>query len=429
MPRTGHAAASAGRLLVVAFLCALLVPLASAQPAPPGGPDVDVLSVSPALPAKERVTVFLSVVNDGPGDITDVEVDARPTLGSSIAVLGESLTDLGNVSDGDSGVLALRVATGDREGAAGILLSIAFLDAQGIPRAIAREVTLQIGAERSAPLRVRYVPQTLAAGAEGNLTLVAENPSDRTLRDVTIELDLSPAAGPATAGLTGAAQGLSLLRTQADLTPGARGDRLARGLSLGPGASFVMEAPVRAGLRAEDLVPFGVTATYKIDGFERSQRFDFGARVEGPVRFRVLGLREEAVEGARELSGTLVNMGPGTAWSPRLSLAPGSGFDAGDGLLVEDLKPNEPASFRLPVEEAAGAAPNGTVGLALEWNDDQGRVLRATIPATARLLPEESAEPTLLQRLAGRAGWIAALAVGAAALGAAALHARRKRAG
>lgn len=384
-------------LVVLALLCAGPLVLAQIDPFQQG-PRVDIDAIPAILPAKSRELFHMAVENDGPGRITNVSVDVRPAPGSDLVVLGESLILLDDpIEEDDSGFLSVHVATGDDAGGKSILVTVFYEDEAGIRRNITREVSLQVGVERSDFLRVEYVQETLVAGRDGRFRFIISNPTRHAFTHV--DLDLVPSA---TTGLEALLVGEGI-STSRDVTAGRDGTPILRGARLEPGESITASIPVRTSRKPGDLVPFSVDARYQLAGYEREQRFEFGARLAGGVAFRLLDLREERVGGLTEITGVIVNVGTATAWNPQIRIPEGAQYKATRFVLVSDLEPNDPVTFRVatqPREEGgSGVLQTDAPELEVEWNDDDGKVHTSALEGEVFAPPQESVGPTWRDRL------------------------------
>lgn len=341
----------------------------------PRGPDdaggIEVIAPSTPIPAKARTNVFLGVVNLGPGDIRDVRVLVQPE--SDLVVIGQAERDLESIREDDSAMLLVRVATPDAAGSARLTLDFRFVDASGAERTATRTVTLQVAPPTSDPLEVTLEDATLLAGDEAALTLRLRNPSERALTnlDITVEADetLTPLGSDVP-----------------DAVPGTESSLVVQGARLAAGESRVVEVPLKTARVADELLSFTVTASYALDGFERQQIVELGARVLGTVELRVLEAREVDTGAGLELAGTLVNTGTGTAWNPRVDAAEGSGLRAESPALIEDLEANEAVDFRLRVQRVGEPAPGAPL-LRVDWNDERGEVQERTVVAERVPLP------------------------------------------
>lgn len=327
-----------------------------------GGPRLEVLAPASPLPAKERVNLFLEVVNLGPGTIRNLSVFIQPASGSGLVVVGQLTRGLEDIPQNDSDLLVLRVATPDTEGSASLSLRFTFTGPNGETIVRERLVNVQIKPPISDPLEIERVATPLAAGGDSTVTFELRNPHDTAITDLDVLLDVETEIGGALAG--GASDSVS---------PGSQSSYIVQGGRLGAGETTTVDMPVLAGLRADELVTMKLTATYSLEGFRREQVFDFGARVVGDVSIRVLEAREVDTGTGLEVAGTVVNVGAGTAWNPRVVAAEGSGLRS-DALLIEDLEPNEAVSFRLPVQRVGDRIPGAPL-FAIDWNDDYGNVV------------------------------------------------------
>lgn len=350
----------------------------------PGAPDVELLGPVAALPAKAQVNLFLSVVNRGPGEMRDVST--LVTTSGGLVLMGQVQVNLDDLPENNSTLLVVRVATPDQAGAAALAATFTFTAPSGALVNLTRVVSLRVGPPRSDPLQVTYAGDPLVAGATGALDLTIRNTGASAI--TSLDMDLAVRASGLTAALNGSGG--------ADLAAAGEGSRLLQGASLAPGASTSVQVPVRTSLHPDDLLAFTVSARYSVDGFQRDQSFDFGARAVGSVALRILDAREVAAPEGPEIVGTLVNVGTGTAWNPRLTPAPGSGYAGDAPALLEDLKPNQAVDFTLHARRAA-TPPAGGPLLAIDWNDDFGALQHATIAGRATPLP--AAAPTFWQRL------------------------------
>lgn len=388
-----------GATLTLLFLLALAPPL-SAQETPsfpdidifvptPGRPDdasgIEVIAPSTPIPAKARTNVFLGVVNLGPGDIRDVRVLVQPA--SDLVVIGQAERDLESIPEDDSAMLLVRVATPDAAGSARLTLDFRFVDASGVERSATRTVTLQVAPPASDPLQVTLEDATLLAGDEAALTLRMRNPAERALTDLDVTVEADEIVTPLGSDVP-------------DAAPGAQSSLVVQGARLAAGESRVVEVPLKTARVADELLSFTVTARYALDGFERQQVFEFGARVLGTVDLRVLEAREVDTGAGLELAGTLVNTGTGTAWNPRVDVAEGSGLRAPTPALIEDLEANEAVDFRLRVERVGEPAPGAPL-LRVDWNDDRGEMHERTVAAERVPLPPPA--PSALESVWARA--------------------------
>lgn len=372
-------------LVAILALGALLPPpTAHAQaallstPAAAGTPDIELLGPVSPLPAKQRTNVFLAVENLGPGAIHDVSVLVQPSSGG-LVVVGQIERSLQDLAGNASAAMVVRVATPDVAGSATLSLTFSFTTDAGVRTSVTRSVNLQIAPPETAPLDVTTTDAPLVAGKEGNLSLRVSNPTGQRLTN--LDLTLLPAR---TVPILSAASGGAKVQ---DLTPGNGSALLLHGAQLGPGESVSVQAPVTASLRPQDLVPFSVQASYTVNGFARDQTFDFGVRVVGDVQIRVLDAHLTRTDQGLVLVGTVVNSGTGTAWSPRVDAAEGSGLQAERPQIVADLKPNEATDFQLPVKQVGAL---GGPLLKIDWNDDFGTI-RATQVAAQPVTPPPEA--------------------------------------
>lgn len=385
------------------------------------GPVVDIIPPTTAIPAKARETVFFLVENEGPGDISDVDIAIRSAGGSSLVVLGRIERDLGVIAEDDEDVVGVLVATPDEPGGASILVTLDYTDDAGEEHIVTRELNLQIAPERSDPLVVEYLSGELLGGTEGLLRFRVSNVGESDVRNLDIRLVLGDSTPQVNLDLPGVddetdpAQISSGAPSTSPLAPDGEGARILRAGRLEPGESRLVEAPVKTALGADELLVFSLAGHYSYEGYERAPRFDFGVRLEGGVRVRLLDLREERVGDRMELVGSLVNVGQSTAWNPVLRVPPGSGYASREQTLLEDLEPNEAVNFRIPVIRTSELRENDTVPvLALEWNDAFGAVRRSSVGGAIDELPDEALESPYSPRSLARNPW----AVGAAAMAA-----------
>jgi hypothetical protein len=402
------------------------------EPTPvPLDDQIDVVPPLAPLPAKSRETLFFFVENEGPGDIRDVRVSVEASGGGPLLVLGRQERIVGPIEADDEAVVGVLVATPAEPSITSVSVTVTYVDDAGATRTVVRPLNVQIGPPRSDPLTVEYVSSEVHSGSESFLRFRVTNPTGQHIRQLDLRMDLgNPQPGLSGADLLegGNLGGLSGLATGAPsstpLAPNGEGGRILRGATLAPGETREVDAPVQTALDAEDLLVFGVTATYSYDGYSRSQRFDFGIRLAGNVSLRVLDLREEQAGDQLQLTGTIVNTGQGTAWSPLLRAAPTSGYRTFEPVLLEDLEPNEAVTFRLPVTRTSAYGDPAAPPLLLEYNDEQGRVRETPVHSEISMLPEESTESPYAPRSLARNPWVIGALAFAAVLVVAALRRR-----
>lgn len=369
-------------LIVLALLLASPLALAQTQDTvTSSGPRLEVLAPTSPLPAKERVNLFLEVVNLGPGTARNVSVFVQPVAGSGLVVIGQLVRGLEDIPQNQSDLLVVRVATPDTAGGAGLTLRFTFTGPNGETIVRERQVDVQIKPPVSDPLEIERIPTPLEAGNETTLGFVMSNPADTAITDLDVVMNVETSVGGALGQIAGGGSSDSA-------SPGSTSSLIVQGGRLEPGQTRTVEAPMLAALRADELVTMTLTATYSLEGFQREQIFDFGARVVGSVNVRVLEAREVDTGEGIEIAGTVVNVGSGTAWNPRVSAAEESGLRSASPLLIEDLEPNDAVSFRLPVTRV-GPRVEGAPLFVMDWNDDYGNIFapRAVAGDLAELPP------------------------------------------
>lgn len=397
----GHAVSARGAARLLALLV-VLAPVALAQtpttPPPPtivvpppaptlppivqGSPDVELLAPAAPIPAKERVNVFVGVLNRGPGAIRDVEALVQPAGTEGLVVVGQLLRGLDDLPENESGVLLVRVATPDTAGGATLTVTFRFTDETGSRHELTRAVSLQIAPPRSDPLQVVSDAQQVAAGGDEAIALRIVNQDRRPVTSLDVFFQPDDAQAVELGG-------------DEELAPGPTGSQLLRGARLEPGEGVSVAVPALTSRTPEDVVSYRVLLRYTLDGFAREQSLTFGTRLEGETRLRVLEARVERVGDGLALTGTLVNTGTATAWNPRVSTAPGAGYRADAPVLIEDLEPNEGVDFRIPVERAGDSRPGAKL-LVVDWNDADGEVHEA--PVEGEATPPPPAPASLLER-------------------------------
>jgi len=381
------------------------LPLHGAQ-AQGASPDLEILAPAVPLPAKERVNLFLEIVNLGPGAARDVAVLVQPADASGLVVIGQVERGLDDLAENDSELFVVRVATPDRAGGASLTFTFTLTNEAGARVTIERTVSVQIAPPTSDPLLATLDARTLEAGNASELEVTVQNSGKRPITnlDLVVETDPSP---------------IPLADPRTDLAPGSTSSLVLQGGTLTPGESARVVVPVLTSLRAEDLILFTLTARYTFDGYERKQTFDFGKRILGSVEIRVLEAREVETGAGLEIAGTIVNVGTGTAWNPQVRPAEGSGLRADGPKLIENLEPNDAVDIRLPVERV-GARAAGAPLIEIVWNDDFGELHPQVVEGDLIPLPPKAPRPfaEFLQRLAS--GWVlvALIAMAAVALAA-----------
>lgn len=372
---------------IVAALSAAGIALAQTGEAT-GAPRLEVIAPASPLPAKERVNLFLEVVNIGPGSARDLSVFVQPGS-SDIIVIGQLVRGLGDLPEGDSDLLVLRVATPGTAGGATLDLRFTFTGPNGETIVRDRSVNIQISPPASDPLEITHVDKPLVAGEPDSMSIVFTNPYDSAITD----LDVS---------LTAQTDQNVLLRASPSISPAGGSSRIVQGGRLDPGRSVAIDVPVLTSLDPKDLLLFTLTARYTLEGFAREQNFDFGVRVIGDVKIRILEAREVATANGLEVVGTIVNVGTGTAWNPRVGVAEGSGLRVEGPVLVEDLEPNDAVDVRIRVERV-GPPVEGAPLFTIDWNDDYGNVVEAkAVEGNLRELPPTKA--SFFDRLGGALG-------------------------
>lgn len=413
----------------------------SAGPLAIGGPDVDVFGPFRALPANEDTTLLILVGNDGPGDVTDVEVRVSPDATSGLLLVGfDNVRRVGPIVENDTVGIVLNVATPPNPGGARLFVTLSYRDDGGRPFTVTREVAVRIGPEEAGALEVELLTPEVGAGQEQTLRFQLRN---RARNEWIRDLDVNVLTAETSSGLLGAgpSSGGGGLLTGAGFTSAfalLEGGDLVRGGSIPPGGVATASMTVRVARHAPDVAPFSVAVTYGEDGFARAEIFDFALSVGGAVQFRVLDLREEPRAGSGvgaaagsegvQLRGVVVNTGSGTAFSPQVRVPEGGRYASTSWILIEDLEPNEPVTFRIPVSPA-GDGSAGNVSFAVQWNDEFGIVRETTVSDAPTPLPPRE-EPTLVETWSTRAQEAPLLAgLLGAALVIAALMAARKGVG
>lgn len=363
---------------------------AHAQQEDAGAPNLQVIAPATSLPAKARVNVFLEVLNLGPSGARDLSIVVQPT-GGEVVVVGQVERDLRNLPANDSALLVVRVATPEQSGGARLEITFRGLNDAGEPFTITRSVVIQIAPPVSSPLEVTSDVPRLAPGVPGVLNLTLSNPATRDITQLDVEVETISSESF-----------IDRVGGDTDVAPGSASSLVVQGGTLEGGEVARVSVPVTTSLNAEDLQRFTVRVRYTFEGFEREQEFEFGARVIGDVRVRVLDAREVRTGAGLELAGTIVNTGTATAYNPRVTTTEESGLRTLIPQIIEDLEPNDAVTLRIPVERVADPEPGGSV-LRIEWNDDYGEVTPTEVPATVtRAAPEE---PGLLSRLWAGIPW------------------------
>lgn len=396
--------------------------LPTTAPQPPGGPDVEVVPPLVPIPAKARSTVFLDIVNLGPGDIRDVFVTIRPTLGTQAVIVGRFDHELETIEEDEGSLIGLRIAAGDLEGAATFDVQMRYTAEDDVTRERTQSFNIQVGAARSDPLVIEYTGGALIPGEEQPLTLRVHNPTNALVRNLDVELQPLPGSAGGIASLT---DGALATAGQAPLNAASGGSLIARGAGIDPGESVDAETRVITSRAADDVLRFRVSARYSTDGFERTQTFEFGVPVEPSFRLKLLEAREERVGDRFELTGTLVNLGTATAFNPLVRVPEGSAYEATRAHLVSDLEPNNPVAFRMATKPMNDTAVRGPL-VEVVWNDERGREHVRVVEGLAQEggPPQESVwQPQRLLTWPWMLLWIVPLA----ALGGRALWQARKR--
>ncbi|HLE96233.1 MAG TPA: hypothetical protein VI997_02590, partial [Candidatus Thermoplasmatota archaeon] len=274
-----------------------------------------------------------------------------PATGSGLVLAGDDTWTVPPLDAGGDAVLRVPLRTPSSAGPHALVATLRYTDAAGARVDAEHLLAFQVSGTTRGPLEVGLATASVAAGENATLAFSLRNAGPTAIDHLQLTI-VAPAAG-------------------ATIVAAADGGRLAAPARLEAGAVAKATASVRTALVATDFVALQVRAAY-IAGGARDDVFDFAIPVESPVRLRLLSL--EASED--ELSGILVNTGTGTAYNPQIS----QGGSA--PVLIEDLEPNEPASFRVPV---AGAAPGPTT-LDVAWNDERGGLHAATVAGDARAI-------------------------------------------
>ncbi len=378
---------------LVALLLVGLAPLATSQspvnPSPVrlGGPALEVFGPFHAIPAGDERALLLIVANDGPGDVFDVEASFSPDPASGLLVVGfDNVRRLGAIPENESEGIVLTVATPQVPGGARLFVTLTSRDGSDQVATVTREIAVRIGPERVGPLDVDLVGSDYRAGEEAVLHFRLRNRSPDPLHDIALNLD-TPETNQGFAGSSGFVGGLGGITSALALLEG--GDVVRGGILL-PRETASASVRVKISLDAPDVVPFSVRVTYGAGGFARNERFDFAVSVTGSVSIRVLDLREErdAQTDRLHLRGVLANVGAGTAWNPRVRVPPDARYAETEHVLIEDMEPNEPVSFSIPITEGPNASAEAPV-IEVEWNDEFGTVRRLTLRETARAAPPE----------------------------------------
>ncbi|HVL49155.1 MAG TPA: hypothetical protein VM889_11400 [Candidatus Thermoplasmatota archaeon] len=384
-----------------------------------GGPDLRVFSPFGSIPASSRATVLFAVDNAGPGEVRNVvaafTTAPEVTPGQGVLLVGaDGIRNLGTIEEDRSKLVGVTLATPSAPGGARLIVTLTYDDAGGTRRTTVREVAVLVGPPEDDILRIEHRSPALSAGSEETLRFLVSNPSDERIADLGLVLDVAGATFPTgqsgAAGATPATTFPGGFPTTTNLVFPADGGDILRDETLAPGQEVAVDGRVLVGLAAPDVFPFSVTATYVVDGVARSQRFDFAARIAPSVKFRLLEVREETAGDGLVLTGTLVNVGTGSAWNPRVRVPEGTAYEATEPKLVEDLEANEPVGFRIATSRAREARPESAI-VEVEWNDDFGNVRTTPVEGEPKLLPPPAAQPAILQAV--QSPWLWTLVLGA----------------